>query len=41
MVYFYLFAKNGFTKGCIELADKMGNVLLVTYEDILKVLLKK
>ncbi len=40
-VYFYLFAKNGFTKGCIDLADKMGNVLLVTYEDILNVLFKK
>ena len=36
-VYFYLFAKRGFTKGCINMADKMGNVKLVTYDDILKV----
>lgn len=34
----YLFAKNGFTKGCKELAAKMGNVYLVNYKDILKVL---
>lgn len=31
-----LFAKRGFTKGCQDVADDMGNVLLVTYEDILK-----
>ncbi len=34
--HFYLFAKTGFIKGCIERANKMGNVTLVTYEDILK-----
>ena len=34
--HFYLFAKSGFTKGCIDRANKMGNVTLVTYEDILK-----
>ena len=34
--HFYLFAKTGFTKGCIDRANKMGNVPLVTYEDILK-----
>lgn len=34
--HFYLFAKTGFTKGCIERANEMGNVTLVTYEDILK-----
>lgn len=34
--YFYLFAKKGFTKGCINRANEMGNVTLVTYEDILK-----
>ena len=34
--HFYLFAKTGFTKGCIDRANKMGNVTLVTYEDILK-----
>lgn len=32
--HFYLFAKNGFTKGCIDKATEMGNVMLVTYEDI-------
>lgn len=34
--HFYLFAKTGFTKGCIDRANKMGNVTLVTYENILK-----
>ena len=34
--HFYLFAKNGFTKGCMEKADEMGNVTLVSYEDIVK-----
>lgn len=34
--HFYLFAKIGFTKGCIDRASEMGNVTLVTYEDILK-----
>lgn len=34
--HFYLFAKTGFTKGCIDRANEMGNVTLVTYEDILK-----
>ncbi len=29
--YYYLFAKNGFTKGCIEKAEEMGNVILVDY----------
>ena len=33
--HFYLFAKNGFTKGCIDKATEMGNVMLVTYEDML------
>lgn len=35
-MHFYLFAKNGFTKGCIDRANEMGNVTLVTYEDMLK-----
>ena len=30
----YLFAKNGFTKGCVETAKKMGNVELVSYKKI-------
>ena len=33
-VHYYLFAKTGFTKGCIERAKEMGNVELVGYEDI-------
>ncbi len=37
-VHLYLFAKNGFTAGCEELAKKMGNVQLVTYQDILDTL---
>ena len=31
----FLFAKSGFTKGCMDLAKDLGNVKLVTYEDIL------
>lgn len=34
--YYYLFAKSGFTKGCIEKAETMGNVALVEYRDMLK-----
>lgn len=37
-VHLFLFAKNGFTKGCIEAADQMGNVTLVTFADISKFL---
>lgn len=32
----YLFSKSGFTKGCAEAAQKMGNVCLVTYEEVLE-----
>ncbi|MBD5513694.1 MAG: ATP-binding protein [Lachnospiraceae bacterium] len=35
-MWLYLFAKNGFTKGCVDAADKMGNVKLVVYRDILE-----
>lgn len=35
--YFYLFAKTGFTKGCIDRAAEIENVTLVSYEDMLKV----
>lgn len=35
-VHLYLFAKNGFTKGCIDAAHEQGNVKLVTYEEILE-----
>ena len=34
-VHFYLFAKSGFTKGCVDKANEMGNVTLVSYKDIL------
>lgn len=34
--YYYLFAKNGFTKGCIEQADEMEHVVLVSYEEMMK-----
>ncbi len=35
-VQLYLFAKNGFTKGCVETAGKMGNVTLVRYKNLLE-----
>ena len=35
-MHYYLFAKTGFTRGCTERADEMGNVTLVSYEDMLK-----
>ena len=35
---YYLFAKTGFTKGCRQKAEEMGNVTLVAYEDIMNVL---
>ena len=34
-VHFYLFSKSGFTQGCVDKALEMGNVSLVTYDDIL------
>ncbi|MDO5564134.1 MAG: ATP-binding protein [Eubacteriales bacterium] len=33
--YFYLFSKSGFTKGCINKANEIGSVTLVSYKDIL------
>ena len=33
-VYYYLFSKSGFTKGCMQKAEEMGNVSLVSYTDI-------
>lgn len=33
--YLYLFSKSGFTKGCVDRANELGNVSLVTYQDIL------
>ena len=35
--HFYLFAKTGFTKGCIEKANEMGNVTLICFEEIVKI----
>ncbi len=35
-VHLYLFSKSGFTKGCIDEANKMGNVTLVSYKDIIE-----
>ncbi len=34
--YFYLFAKTGFTKACEDKAEEMGNVILVTYDEMMK-----
>ena len=34
--YYYLFAKSGFTKGCVEKANEMGNVMLVSYEEMVR-----
>jgi hypothetical protein len=33
--HYYLFAKNGFTKGCMAKAEEMGNVMLVSYGDMI------
>lgn len=35
-VYLYLFAKTGFTKGCIDKANELGNVKLVTFDEMMK-----
>ena len=40
-VHYYLFSKSGFTKGCMEKAEKMGNVTLVSYADIVASMKKK
>jgi len=34
-IHLYLFSKTGFTKGCIDKANKMGNVKLVTFDDMI------
>ena len=34
-VHYYLFAKSGFTEGCMDKAKKMGNVSLVSYGDVI------
>ena len=33
--YFYLFAKTGFTKGCVDRANEMKNVVLVRYGEMM------
>lgn len=35
-VHLYLFAKNGFTRGCVEAAERIGNVTLVQYKELLE-----
>ena len=35
-VHYFLFSKSGFTKGCMDRACELGNVALVSYEDMLK-----
>lgn len=40
-VHYYLFAKSGFTKGCIDRANEMGNVTLVSYKNILQAIYEK
>lgn len=38
-VHYFLFSKSGFTKGCIEKAEEMGNVTLVSYEDMIHLMI--
>ena len=35
-MHYYLFSKTGFTKGCIDKANEMGNVSLVSYDYMCK-----
>ncbi len=35
-VHYFLFSRSGFTKGCMEKAEEMGNVSLVSYAEIVK-----
>lgn len=35
-IHYYLFSKTGFTKGCMEKAEEMRNVTLISYKDIVK-----
>ena len=34
--YFYLFSKSGFTKGCTDKAKELGNVFLISYDEMIK-----
>ena len=38
-IYPVLFAKRGFTKGCVDMANRMGNVMLVSYDDLVNSML--
>ena len=33
--HYYLFSKSGFTKGCIDKTNEMGNVVLVSYREMI------
>ncbi len=33
--HFYLFSKSGFTEGCVQKAEQIGNVTLVSYEEMM------
>lgn len=37
-VHYYLFSKTGFTKGCMDKAQNMKNVTMVSYGDILEIM---
>lgn len=32
--HYYLFSKSGFTKGCVDQANEMGNVTLISYQEM-------
>ena len=34
-IYLYLFAKIGFTKGCIDKANELGNIVLITFDEMM------
>ena len=34
---YYLFSKTGFTSGCVDMANNLGNIKLVSYKDIVKI----
>lgn len=38
-IYLVLFAKRGFTKGCVDMANRMGNVMLLSYDDLVNSML--
>ena len=35
-LHYFLFSKTGFTKGCMDKAEEMGNITLISYKDIVK-----